>query len=248
MFGKKKKEEEETGEEPTEEEVKEAPPEKTSSGEASINQLIADLDKLKAQFSTFYEMNKAATERFTRINEQIGELRKMILERDKDGKMLEAKATQAIDMVQTIQPDKVMVELRKGDAKIEALRANLESNEVIISNAISELKSMRNKIQTFTGMEQVVKLNEEVKSELMEIRKMAAVVERHGDKVETIFSEMQRKFSDFDKFSSNLKDLDKEAKQIASELDGIKSRIVGFADKKEVADMITKFNNYEKHV
>src|SRR3989338_5402217 len=106
MFGKKKKEEEEeTGEEPTEEEVKETPPEKPSSGEASINQLTADLDKLKAQFSTFYEMNKAATERFTRINEQIGELRTMILERDKDGKMLEAKATQAIDMVQTIQPE-----------------------------------------------------------------------------------------------------------------------------------------------
>jgi len=248
MFGKKKKEEEETGEEPTEEEVKEAPPEKTSSGEASINQLIADLDKLKAQFSTFYEMNKAATERFTRINEQIGELRTMILERDKDSKMLEAKATQAIDMVQTVQPDKLMVELRKGDAKIEALRANLESNEVIINNAISELKDMRNKMRTFTGMEQVVKLNEDVKGELIEIRKMGAIVERHGDKVETIFSEMQKRFSDFEKFSGNLKDLDKEVKQIASDLDSTKARVSGFAGKKEVEDLIAKFNNFEKHV
>jgi len=251
LFGKKKKEEtdeENSGEvEGQADEVPEQTP-KSSGGESSLGQLTADLDKLKAQFTTFYEMNKASTERFTRINEQVGELRTMILERDKDGKMLEAKATQAIDMVQTVQPDKLMIELRKGDAKIEGLRANLESNEVIINNAISELKSMRNKIQTFTGIEQVVKLNEEVKGELMEIRKMSATVERHGDKVETIFSEMQKRFSDFSKFSDTLKDLDKEVKQIASDSDNVKVRISGFSDKKEIEDLITKFNNFEKHV
>ena len=252
MFGRKKKEEEagneaegaeaqETGEEDQ--------PEKTSSsGALSIGQLTADLDKLKAQFSTFYELNKAATERFTRINEQIGELRTMILERDKDSKMLEAKALQAIDMVQTIQPDKFMIDLRKGDAKIEAVRANLESNEVVINNAISELKSMRNKMQTFSGMEQVIKLNEEVKGELMEIRKMSATTERHGDKVETIFAEMQKRFSDFEKFSDNLKDVDKAVKQVASDLDSIKTRISGFSGKKDVEDLGGKFNNFEKHV
>ena len=97
-------------------------------------------------------------------------------------------------------------------------------------------------------MEQVVKLNEDVKGELIEIRKMGAIVERHGDKVETIFSEMQKRFSDFEKFSGNLKDLDKEVKQIASDLDSTKARVSGFAGKKEVEDLIAKFNNFEKHV
>src|SRR3989338_7377472 len=124
-------------------------------------------------------------------------------------------------MVQTVQPDKLMIDIRKMDAKIEALRANLESNEMIINNAITEIKGMRTKMQTFTGLEQVIKLNEEVKSEIMEIRKVGATVERHGDKVETIFSETQRKFSDFQKFSENLKDMDKNTKQMASELDSI---------------------------
>ena len=42
---------------------------------------------------------------------------------------------------------------------------------------------------------------EEVKKELMEVKKNASVVTRHGDKVETIFSEMQKRFSGFEKFS-----------------------------------------------
>ena len=251
MLFKKKKKDDEAEQEDTKEETeeqKEEPKEEKSSGDASLGQLVANLDKLKAQFSTFYEMQKAATERFTRLNEQIGELRAMILNMDKNSKMLEAKALQAIDMVQTVQPDRFMIELRKSDGKIEALRASLESNEVIVNNAISELKEMRNKIQVFRGMEQVVKLNEEVKSELMEIKKQTAVVERHADRVETIFLEMQKRFSSFDQVSSIVTGLDKSLKQMTSDMDSVKVKMTSFANKKDVEDLITKFNNFEKHV
>ena len=251
MWFKKKKKEDNAGAEEAGEEIeeeKEQPKEERRSGDISSGQLVADLDKLKAQFSTFYEMQKASTERFTRLNEQIGELRAMILDVDKNSKMLEAKALQAIDMVQTVQPDKLMIELRKTDGKIEALRASLESNEVVINNTISELKEMRNKIQAFRGMEQVVKLNEEVKGELMEIKKQTAVVERHADRVETIFSEMQKRFSNFDKFSGSVTGLDKSVKQITSDIDSIKVKIGGFANKKDTEDLLAKFNNFEKHV
>jgi hypothetical protein len=71
-FFKKKKElepgdvpEEEPAEEPKEEEP-------ADTGDVSLGKAVADLEKLKAKFSTFYEVNKATTERFTRINEQIG--------------------------------------------------------------------------------------------------------------------------------------------------------------------------------
>lgn len=245
MFGKKKKEESEEDEDSDEEEKEEEEP---SSSPASLGQVIADLEKLKAKFTTFYEINKAATERFTRINEQIGELRTMLMERDKDSRMLEAKATQAIDMVESVQPDKLMIEVRKQDAKIEALKANLESNEIIMNNAISELKNIRNKMQAFTGMEQVIKMSEEVKKELMETKKTDVTISRHADKVETIFSEIQKRFSGFEKFGDNLKDLDSSLKDVTSDLDSLKTRTAGFANKKDVEDLLTKFNNFEKQV
>src|SRR3989338_5440298 len=124
-FNKKKKREEDT---PAEEQDANAEPEvpvaapqeEKQIGEASLGKLTADVEKLKAQFSTFYELQKASTERFSNITEQIGSLRSMMIERDKDSQKLEAKTTQAIDLVKTVQPDKFMVELRKMDSKIEA--------------------------------------------------------------------------------------------------------------------------------
>lgn len=258
LFFKKKKEKEDeqdtSKEEPAQEdsgelpEVPVAPPKKSEEiGDASIGKLMADVEKLKAQFGTFYDLQKASTERFSRINEQIGELRSMIIERDKASQYLEAKTTQAIDLVKTVQPDKFMIELRKNEGKIEALKAGMEGSESITGNIVNELKEVKNKINVFRGMEQVLSLNEEAKKEFLEIKKIQAVVERHGDKIETIFVEMQKKFSDFIKFSDSVKDLDKSFKQISSEFDSIKVKISDFATKKEVENLISKFDDFEKY-
>ena len=224
LFGKKKEAPEpqaDEGQQETAPDQQAAP----SSTDASLPQIAADLEKLKAQFSSFYEMQKAANERFTRINEQIGELRAMILDREKSSQMLEAKATQAIDLVQSVQPDKLMVEMRKSDGKIEGLKANIESNESVLANAVSELKELRNKLSVFRGMDQMVKMNDDVKQELIEIKRVEATVARHADKVETIFSEVQKKFRDFDKFNDVVKDLDVAFKQLSSDTDALKVKV-----------------------
>jgi chromosome segregation ATPase len=243
MFGKKKKEE---GEEPEEEAPKEEAPQHT--GEVSLGQLTADVEKLKAQFGTFYEINKASTERFSRINEQIGELRNMILDRDKESRVLEAKITQAIDMVQTVQPDKLMISVRKQDAKIEALRANIESNEIVIKNSMTEVRNIRNRMSMFTGVEQVMKLNEEVKGELTEVRKIDNNVKRHADKVDTIFSELQKTFNEFNRVIDNIKEMDKSVKNLASDLDSMKTRTSNFSMKKDLEEISVKFTGFEKHM
>jgi hypothetical protein len=247
MFFKKKENKEEEENPAKEKEEESTPKEEDVSYGDMISRLRADVDKLIAQFSSFYEMQKANTERFTRINEQVGELRAMIVERDKDAQRLEAKATQAIDMVETVQPDKLMIELRKGDTKIEALRAELESREIIMNNIVAELKDMRNRMNLFKGTEQVMKLNEEVKGELMDIRTVKAVVERHADKVETIFSEMQKRFSNFERFGTVTEELDKSFKQMVSDFDSIKIKIANLVSKEEMEKLIAKFDDFEKH-
>ena len=214
----------------------------------SLGQLTADIEKLKAQFKTFYEIQKSSNERFTMINEQVGELRAMILDRDKDSKLIEAKATQAIDLVETVQPDKLMMELRKMDNKIEMLKSPLETNEIIINNTIAELKEIRTRIGAFKGIEEAMKLGEEVKKGWIENKKIDANISKHASKVETIYSEMWKQFNELQKISGVVSDLDKSIKQISSEVDSIKVKMTGFSSKKEFESLIVKFETFEKHV
>lgn len=252
MFGKKKKEEGE--EEPNQEENSEesnqesAPEAAAPSGDLSVGQVAAEVEKLKAQFSSFYEMQKAANERFSRINEQIGELRAMLIDRDRASQHLEAKATQAVDMVESIQPDKLMIEVRKSDAKVEGLRATIEGNEAILSNSINELKELRTKLNQFKGMDEILKLSGEVKQELSQMKLIESTIQRHADKVDTIFGEMGKSFGEFTKFADNLKNLDATSKQLATDVDALKVQMKEAAQKKEQVEVKGRVDEFEKKV
>ncbi len=206
-----------------------------------------ELTKIQAQLEGLSEFRKANSERFTRVSEQLGELRGMIVDTNKAISKIEVAATKAVDLVESVHPEKLMVEVRKQDGKIEALRANIEGNESVMKDIMSEMKKMREQISFYKGVEQVAKMNDEVKQELANVKKMEAVIERHADKVETIFVEVQRKFSEFDKFDSLLKDLESETKKMGSEMDKMRVKLDTKEEKKEFVTLVDKFNNFETH-
>ncbi|MFH1850204.1 MAG: hypothetical protein ABH879_08570 [archaeon] len=244
MFFRKKKEEDEE-EVPEEAPVRLEAPLQTDTDASSLIHLKVNVDKLSAQFSTFFELQKAATERFTRVNEQIGELRSMLIERDKQAQHIEAKATQAIDLVSTVQPDKLMADLRKEDGKVDAIRCGLEAKDSMLKSVSEQVKDLRNTVSAFKGMDQMIKLNEDVKAELTEIRKMKALVDRRADKIETIFSELQNRLSDFAKLNARTADMDQNMKQLSTDLDAITVKMTGLATKKELKDVMDKFTIFQ---
>ena len=106
LFKKKKKEGEELGpddvslEETPEKKSTPTPAPATSTGgdSASVIKLSTEIERIKASVEAFAEVRKSFTERFTRTSEQIGELRSMILERDRT--------------IQTLHPERAAAEFR----------------------------------------------------------------------------------------------------------------------------------------
>jgi hypothetical protein len=215
-----------------------------STGNAKLD---IEMVKIKAQLDSFGEIRKANSERFSRIGEQMGELRGMVMDTNKTISKIEVSATKAIDLVESVQPEKLMIELRKMDGKIESLRANIESNETMMKDLMEELKKMRTQMNFYKGIEQVAKLNEEVKAEILEIKKVEATIERHADKGETIFLDMEKKFAEYEKFQSKVTDLDGTFHAIQNDFDKIKLGISTKADKKEIITLVDKFSEFEKH-
>ena len=218
--------------------------EQVSSGNPKLD---LELVKIKAQLDSFGEIRKANSERFTRLGEQMGELRGMILDTNKTISKIEVSATKAIDLVESVQPEKLMIEMRKIDGKVESLRANIESNESMMRDLMDELKKMRTQMNFYKGIEQVAKLNEEVKGEILEIKKVEATIERHADKGETIFLDLEKKFAQYEKFQSKVEDMDGTFHSIQNDFDKIKLGISNKADKKEFVTLMDKFSEFEKH-
>jgi len=216
-----------------------------SSGNAKVD---IELTRIKAQLESLNEIRKANSERFSRVSEQMGELRGMIMDTNKTMSKIEVSATKAIDLVESVQPEKLMIEIRKQEGKAEALKANIESNEAMMRDLMEELKKIRQQMNFYKGIEQVVKLNEEVKGELLEIKKVEAVIERHADKSESIFLDLEKKYAEFDKFQRTVDEVEKTFHAMQGDFDNIKLQLSNKAEKKEFGSLMDRFTEFEKHI
>lgn len=215
-----------------------------SSDAQNILRLSTEIDRLKAGQEAFQEVRKSFTERFTRISEQIGELRSMILDRDRTIQTMELKAVKAIDLVESIKPDKFMMDLERQNVKIEALKANLEGNEAIVDQVMEELKDMRRKMSFFRGIEEIIKLSEEIKKELIGIKKIEGTINIQTDKVQTIYSDMRKKIQDLDTFNSQLQESKANIEQNSKDIDYLKTKSLNFAEKEELDKLLDKVQKY----
>jgi hypothetical protein len=241
---------ENNSEENSEEEKIEVKKETKISGNASqdLIKLSTEIEKLKAGNEAFNEVRKANTEMFTRINEQIGELRSMIFDRDRTIQTLELKATKAADLVDSVQPDKFLSILTKQSVKVEALKSNIESNEEIMERIMEELKIIRKKVDFFRGVEEIVKLSNEIKEELIEIKKFESKVRIEADKVGTIYSEMRKEIRELDAFSSDIMAMTATIEQHTKDVESLKIKMSGLAEKEEVDKILSKMTEYTRTV
>lgn len=253
LKSKKKKEGEElideNQEEETNSEKKESHEEKSltslnPSDSQTVLKLATEIDRLKASQEAFQEVRKSFTERFTRVSEQIGELRSMILERDRTIQTMELRAVKAIDLVESIKPDKFMMDLERQNVKIEALKANLEGNEAIIDQVMEELKDMRRKMSFFRGIEEIIKLSEEIKKELIGIKKIEGTISIQTDKVQTIYSDMRKKMQELDGFNSQLQESKAGIEQNSKDIEFLKAKAINFAEKEELDNILNKLQKY----
>jgi len=104
-----------------------APDNSENNSEKIDSRLLAKIEKLSAESEANSEIRTIYDERFTRLDEQIGEIREMMIDREKDIEELEVKAVKAADLVEEVQPQKILSEVKKNDLKIDSVRAKLET-------------------------------------------------------------------------------------------------------------------------
>lgn len=218
--------------------------EKSDSVEGKITKLSSDVTRIQASVEAFGEVRKSFSESFSRLNEQIGEIRSMIFDRDRTIQEIELKAVKAYDLVDSVHPEKISAMVQKEDAKIEALKANLEGNEAIMNRVMDELGEIRKKLAFFRGIEEIIKLSEEVKKELIEIKKVESQVNIKVDRADTIYSEMKGKFRDLDSLDSSMREMKVSIEQNSKDVGFLKDKMGDLAEKSDLDKLISKVQRY----
>ncbi len=167
-----------------------------------------ELTRVGAKLEALDSFTKALNERLSTLSQQIGELRAMNLNTEKSIIKATQEAEKTIDVVKAIKPEELRVDYQRIDMKVTQLSEKLESNKQFSDTLMNEVKDIRRKAGIFVGTDALLKLNDEVKKDLIEIQKIGSRVRANSEKSEQIFIGIKNEFAQTQKLNDKLLNLD----------------------------------------
>jgi chromosome segregation ATPase len=199
--------------------------------------LEAEIERIKAQIEMLLQMKEGFSERITEFSERIGELRMALSEHEKEASQILDRALQTVEMVKELRPEELMVHFKRSEAKLDALRARIESGEVMMEKLRERLSAMSRDIAQIRGIGELLKLSQEIRKELREAKHVEAKIAKHADRVESIFGEMQTLFGKLDHCEKALKDVEETTHELIEDVEKLKVGVQASIRRDELAKL-----------
>lgn len=210
-----------------------------------------ELEKIKGRIDSIVEWINQFYERFSYFSESIGEIRAMNLDNEKKISSAMKEAEKVIDIVKEVKPEALRLDYQKADMRMRTWEEKLEANRIMMDDVLKEFNELKKKADVFVGVEGVLKLNEEVKGDLLEVQKISSKVRMNADKAEEVFSEIKDNFSEMQKTEGIISDLDANYSGIKKEVEKLQIDYRNIVNQDDFLKFTKTFGNkialYDSH-
>ena len=215
-----------------------------NSSDRAYVQLEKDVELLKIQLELMKQQKTVSDEKFSRFSEQIGEIRATVLDSERDGATIKMQAEKSIELIQMVQPEKMMQNLKKLELKVEEAKGVEEKFSAMQQKLIDELKELRQRTDAIRGSETILKLNEQVKEELSSALRVQAKMEAKADKVEAMFADFQQHYYEYQKVFDRMKELNLGFNDISKDFNVFKVKVESSASKSDFVKLKEEIKGY----
>jgi len=199
--------------------------------------LVAEIEKIQGRLDVVNELKNQLTETTRTFSEEIGELRTMILDREKSFSKIEIGFEKINEIVKDIEPQTIRKNFEKKEQKILELEARIEKLERFSKEIIKQTEKVREVIEKVKSFENLVSVAERVKKYLRQAEETKNYADRIAGKVETMFEDMNNKVIDLDEKSAKLEDIDSLLKELVPTVDKLQIEVSNKADKEDVVSL-----------
>ncbi|MEM4680710.1 MAG: hypothetical protein QW038_02855 [Nanopusillaceae archaeon] len=216
-----------------------------------MKNLEIEIEKIKTKVDFLIKIKEELNNRISFINEKIGEIRSSLVDKEREINEIKASIEKTIKIVEGLEPEEILKKFSETEAKIEVIKAKIESNEAILKKIVEELKDIRVIYFKFKSFEELDKINQETKRNVTEMKKIESKVFSTSTKVESIFSEINKRFKDFLEIKKEVLNLQENFKNIIKEINEIKILSDSFIKKGEIVEIekkIESIKNLEENI
>jgi hypothetical protein len=191
-------------------------------GDESLAGRDLKFERMNARIDSVVEWLHQFSERFSIINEAIGQVKASSLMTEKKIIHATVEADKVVDIVREVKPERLRIEYQKMELKLAAVSEKIDANKQLMVDAMNEINDIRRKSEVFIGTDSLLKLNKDTKKDIVGIKKLSSRVKMEADKVQEIFLEVGRNFSETQKSMQQAEDVRSSFEDLRKEFEKLK--------------------------
>jgi len=223
--------------------------EKTKQSEDSSNELMLKLETLEGKLQSETERRNSTDERISRLSEEIGELRSMILERERTIGNIDAGFEKIKDQLGEVKPELIAKDLEKKEKTIFEAVARLDMTEETLTALKKELGVFREQVGKIRSFDNIIQMYDELNNKIQKIQEAEQYVNRMASKVEGIFSELDKRIPELVDVEEKTKTLQEITTDLMKSLDKDEVKLKEAVYKEDLqklrAELEDKIKNFE---
>ncbi|RLJ03306.1 MAG: hypothetical protein DRP11_01080 [Candidatus Aenigmatarchaeota archaeon] len=241
--GVKEEEKEEKKPEPKPPPKEEPPPETArevkieADIQKKIDSLQIEVEKLKTFQESIQNLRSEFNERLQRLSEDVGEVRSLVYQRETEFKEVEMEVEKISEIVENLDPNRLLSEFRKIERDMELNEAEIERMGQALSDTISRMRKVEDIITSIGRVENLVEAGRIMNKKLAEIDEKAKKIGDLHAKIERQFIELGNRVDEIDKMKRNMEAMDDAIKSLFDITDEINKKLFGYVEKSELTSL-----------
>ncbi|MCK4532126.1 MAG: hypothetical protein KAT94_04600, partial [Candidatus Aenigmarchaeota archaeon] len=193
-----------------------------------------ETEKMKALIETIREGKKISDEKVQRIVEGLAEIRTMVYGREASMKEEEVKLEKIMDVMNKVEPEKLIMELGRRDKEISNQNLRVTKLEETTGEFGEMLKRIEKLLQDIGSLENVVKISNEATEKLMSMQTIERNNQKMLDKIQGIYAELSKRMEEFMLYRAKQDRMDDLLSEVMKNLDDINTKAAYFVTKDDL--------------
>jgi hypothetical protein len=199
-----------------------------------VEMLVLKTEKMEGKIEAMADYREAVDERFSGINQEIGELRSSVMERDRIIREVQKGFSRIEEMAAGMEPERIARQLAKKDESIEKNQAAIESLAVQVKQLRADMKANSEVLDNIRGIEEISDVVQILKQKMSKIEEDRKFTSRTAGKIETMFSDLSNKLGEFQSYKDKIAFNEETMHEIMKVVDMLETRFDETAKKDDL--------------
>ena len=199
-----------------------------------MEKMTAELEKMKAHIDAVKEQKNTDTDRASRINEELGELRSGFHTNEGRLSEMEMKVKDHDITLSDLKPQKYSKSIQGIDSTLKMHDGRLDKHDDLTSMIMKRISGIKDILEQFGSMEQVARMNNDISKKLISIDEREKRIKRISDKLDGIFSELNKRLDEFIFYKAKQDNVGELVDELLRNIDEMGTKLSKFAGKTDL--------------